>query len=96
MYPVSQELTGDLRKRTPKYGPSLTEVDWGGKNQANHTNGCMLSEVDWGVYDTHTSGCMLFEVDWELMKPMQVYSCSLKLIGELIIQVFPFPGAHCP
>ena len=28
------------------------EVDWGGKVEANHTSGCMLSEVDWGADDS--------------------------------------------
>ena len=30
----------------------FTEVDWGGKIKANHTGGCMLSEVDWGAHDS--------------------------------------------
>ena len=28
------------------------EVDWGGRIEANHTSGCMLSEVDWEAHDS--------------------------------------------
>ena len=54
MDPVSLEFTGVTSKReTPKYGPSIMEVDWGGKVKANHASECMLLEVDfWGAHDS--------------------------------------------
>ena len=37
---------GDLKKRTPKYGPSLMEVDWGGKlRPTTKVNACYLKLI---------------------------------------------------
>ena len=48
------------------------QVDWGGKLRVNHINEYMPSEVDWGAHETHQ------EMD----------TASLKLIGEIMIQLF--------
>ena len=29
---------GGLKEETPKHGPNLTEVGWGGKIEVNHTS----------------------------------------------------------
>ena len=40
---------GDLKRETTKHGPSLMEVDWGGKIKPNYTSSqCILMQVDWG------------------------------------------------
>ena len=74
---------GDPKQEPTKHGPSLMEVDWGGKLKLNYTSsGCMLMEVDWGGNHklTYTScGCMLMEVDWG---------------GKLIANSMVYWGAH--
>ena len=65
------------------------EVDWGGNIEPNHTpSGCMLIQVDWRgkLRVNHTNECMLSE----FMKPIKMDAASLKMIGEVIIQVFTY------
>ena len=42
---------------------------------------------DWGGKD-HINEYMPSEVDWELTKPIKMDTASLKLLGEIMIQLF--------
>ena len=64
---LSEDELGDLKRETTKHGPSLMEVDWGGKLKPNYTSSeCMLMQVDCGVklIVNHINECMPSEVDW--------------------------------
>ena len=52
MESASWKLTGMASKGNTQTWTSLTEVDWGGKIEANHTSGFMLSEVDWRAHES--------------------------------------------
>ena len=76
---------------TTKHGPSLMEVDWGGNIDPNYTSsGCMIMPVDWGekLGVNHINECMPSEVDWGAHETHQMDTASLKLIGEIMIQLF--------
>ena len=47
-FSLSEVDLADLKRETT-HGPSLMEVDWGGKIEPNDSSrGCMLMQVDWG------------------------------------------------
>ena len=76
---------------TTKHGPRLMEVDWGGDIDPNCTSsGCMLMQVDWGgkLRVNHINEYMPLRLIGELMKPIKMDTASLKLIGEIMIQLF--------
>ena len=62
------------------------KVDWGGKIIVN-------SMVNWGVHETHQTEHSTTRVHWgdhdPTLNPM-INTASLKLIGELMIQVSSF------
>ena len=103
---LSEADLDDIKRETTKHGPSLMEVGWGGKNKPNYTSsGCMLIQVDWGgkLRVNHINECMPSEVDWGAHETHQnggevmiqvltlwMDACSLKLIGEPMIQLSTF------
>ena len=67
------------------------QVCLGGKLRVNHTSKCMLSEVDWGAHETHQNGHIITELDFGGQDPSLCLpdgADALKLIGEVMIQVF--------
>ena len=57
----------NLKRETTKHGPSLMEVDWGGKIKPNYTSsGCILMQVDWGGKRrvNHINECISSDIDW--------------------------------
>ena len=88
---LSEVDLDDLKRETTEHGPSLMEVDWGGKIKPNYTSsGCILMHVDWGgkLRVNHINECMLSEIDWGAHETIKMDAASLKLIGELMIQLF--------
>ena len=88
---LSEVDLADLKRETSKHGPSLMEVDWRGNMEPKYTSsGCMLMQFDWGgkLRVNHINKCVPSEVDGELMKPIKMDTASLKLIWEVVIQVF--------
>ena len=81
---------GKIKPNYTSRGCMLMQVDRGGKLRVNHINECMPSEVDWGAHDTHQNGHSITKVDWGGHDPTLYPACSLKLIGEPMIQVSSF------
>ena len=64
---TSQKLTWVIKRESTKHGPSLMDVDWGGKIKLNYTSsGWIVMQVDWGgkLRVNHIYECMPSEVDW--------------------------------
>ena len=61
-------------KEMLKCGPSLMDVDWGGRIEANYTSGCMLSDINWVLI------IQVFSISWS----------KLTMVESLTIQVFSF------
>ena len=99
---LSEVDLGDLKRESTKHGPSLMEVDWGEKFKPNYTSsGCMLMQLDWGgkLKVNHINECMSSEVNWGAHEPIKMDTALVKLIGEVMIQVFTLwmdvcAGAH--
>ena len=77
---------------TTKHGPSLKEVDSGGNILIPTTHqvdacSCMLTGEENSESSIEMNVCPLRLIG-ELMKPIKVDTASLKLIGEIMIQVF--------
>ena len=63
---LSEADLGDLKRETTKHGPTLMEVDWGGKIEPSYTSsGCILIQVDWGskLRVNHINECMPSDID---------------------------------
>ena len=91
---LSKVDLGDLKRETTKHGPSLMEVDWGGKIKPNYTSsGCMLSGEENSESTMKMNVCPLRLIG-EHMKPIKRDTASLKLIGKVMIQVFIYGWMH--
>ena len=85
---ASQKMTCVISKQHNK---NKDPASWRGKLEPNYTSsGCMLIQVDWGgkLRVNHINECMPSEVDWGAHETHQMDTASLKMIGEVMIQVF--------